>query len=89
MIYRRFGYLHARMLLRMQDKLRKLESLLDDYDDDDADADDDTQKRRLMSRDLDEAACKKQEPGIQTRTQILDEIETVLGNYGTSHIHSN
>ncbi|KAH8198234.1 hypothetical protein TruAng_007618 [Truncatella angustata] len=77
MIYRRFGYLHARMLLRLQDKLRVLESLLDDYDDEDAS--DETQKQLLMSRDLDEAACKKlvkQEPGTQTRTQILDEIET-------------
>jgi hypothetical protein len=83
MIYRRFGYLHARMLLRMQDKLRKLESLLDECDDDHAE--DDSQKRLLMSRDLDEAACKKQEPGTQTRTHILDEIETVLGSYGTTH----
>jgi hypothetical protein len=36
MLYRRFGYLHSRMLLRLQDKLRKLESQLDDYDDEDA-----------------------------------------------------
>jgi hypothetical protein len=86
MIYRRFGYLHARMLLRLQDKLRKLESMLDDYDDEDAG--DETQKRLLMSRDSDEAACKKlakEEPAAKTRTQILDEIEVVLGKYGTVH----
>lgn len=75
------------MLLRMQDKLRKLESLLDDCDDDHAD--DDTQKLLLMSRDSDEAACRRQEPGTQTRTQILDEIETVLRTYGTAHMGSN
>ncbi|KAK9788204.1 hypothetical protein SCARD494_09956 [Seiridium cardinale] len=82
MLYRRFGYLHSRMLLRLQDKLRVLESILDDHDDEDAS--EETHKRLLMSRDLDEAACKtllKQEPAVQTRTQILDEIEVVLGKY--------
>lgn len=82
MVYRRFGYLHSRMLLRMQDKLRKLEALLDDYDDEDAA--DENQKRLLTSRDSDESADRKQDPGIRTRTQILDEIEVVLEKYGTS-----
>lgn len=84
MIYRRFGYLHARMLLRLQDKLRKLEDLLDEHDDEDAAHD--TDKELLMSRDSDEAACKQMEkktPGLLTRTRILDEIEVVLGKYGT------
>ncbi|KAK6851579.1 hypothetical protein PG995_011704 [Apiospora arundinis] len=82
MIYRRFGYLHARMLLRLQDKLRKLEDLLDEHDDEDAAHE--TDKELLMSRDSDEAACKQMEkktPGLLTRTRILDEIEVVLGKY--------
>jgi hypothetical protein len=69
------------MLLRMQDKLRKLETLLDGYDDEDAA--DDSQKELLMSRDKDEAADRKADPGTRTRTEILDEIEVVLAKYGT------
>lgn len=80
MLYRRFGYLHSRMLLRLQDKLRKLESQLDDYDDEDAG--EEGNPRLLMSRDSDEAADSKLDPGIKTRTQILDEIEQVLEKYG-------
>ncbi|KAK8076645.1 hypothetical protein PG994_003917 [Apiospora phragmitis] len=75
MIYRRFGYLHARTLLRLQDKLRKLEQLLDESDDDDADGNE-TSKKCLMSRDYDEAECKelaKRVPTALTRTQVLDE----------------
>ncbi|KAK6822850.1 hypothetical protein PG987_014395 [Apiospora arundinis] len=76
MIYRRFGYLHSRMLLRLQDKLRALESRLDRYDSEDAA--DEEEKRLLMSKDRDEVACRKQAeevPNVPTRTQILDEIE--------------
>ncbi|KAK8108538.1 hypothetical protein PG984_014339 [Apiospora sp. TS-2023a] len=83
MIYRRFGYLHARTLLRLQDKLRTLEELLDENDDDDA-AGTETSKKCLMSRDYDEAECKalaEKVPTALTRTQILDEIEVVLGKY--------
>lgn len=68
------------MLLRLQDKLRKLETLLDDYDDEDAA--DEGKWRLLMSRDSDEAADRKHDPGTKTRTQILDEIEEVLWKYG-------
>ncbi|KAK8057781.1 hypothetical protein PG996_011718 [Apiospora saccharicola] len=83
MIYRRFGYLHARTLLRLQDKLRTLEELLDENDDDDASGTE-SNKKCLMSRDYDEAECKalaEKVPTALTRTQILDEIEVVLGKY--------
>ncbi|KAK8096084.1 hypothetical protein PG999_014106 [Apiospora kogelbergensis] len=83
MIYRRFGYLHARTLLRLQDKLRALEDLLDELDDEDAE-ESETSRKRLWSRDIDEAACKavtEKVPTALTRTQILDEIEEVLGKY--------
>ncbi|KAK7936734.1 uncharacterized protein PG986_015172 [Apiospora aurea] len=83
MIYRRFGYLHARILLRLQDKLRALEDLLDDLDDEDA-AGNETRRSLLWSRDNDEAACKavtEKVPTALTRTRILDEIEVVLGKY--------
>jgi predicted signal transduction protein with EAL and GGDEF domain len=82
MLYRRFGYLHSRMLLRKQDELRKLEAELDEIDE--LDAIDGTPQRRrlLMSRDSDEAADRREPEGIRTRTMILDEIEQKLEKYG-------
>ena len=82
MLYRRFGYLHSRMLLRKQDQLRKLELELDLYDDDDAGTE--SRKVLLTSREKDEAADRKEPDGTRTRTQILDEIEAVLEKYGQS-----
>lgn len=85
MIYRRFGYLHARTLLRLQDRLRVLEALLDSYDTEDAQDEDPSKKQLLISRRKDEADCKKRaqlDPDETTRTQILDEIEDVLARYG-------
>lgn len=80
MIYRRFGYLHSRTLLKKQDELRKLEMELDDYDDEDLNGTE--QQRRLLScRDSDEAADRKESKGTRTRTQILDEIEEKLEKY--------
>lgn len=85
MIYRRFGYLHARTLLRLQDRLRVLEALLDSYDTEDAQDEDQSKKQLLISRRKDEADCRKRaqiDPDESTRTQILDEIEEVLARYG-------
>lgn len=81
MLYRRFGYLHSRMLLRKQDELRKLEAELDEYDEEDANGTP-QQQRLLMSRDSDEAADRKEPEGARTRTMILDEIEQKLHKYG-------
>lgn len=85
MLYRRFGYLHSRLLLRKQDQLRKLEMELDDYDDYDADGPEE-RRRTLLSRDSDEAADRKLPPGTRTRTQILEEIEKKLATYGENKV---
>ncbi|CAG8971605.1 hypothetical protein HYALB_00007998 [Hymenoscyphus albidus] len=90
MIYRRFGYLHSRILLRKQDQLRTLEDELDEHDDGDLPEDETeeaTSRARLdlRSRDSDEASCAKtarESPGTRTRTDILDDIEIVLKQYG-------
>lgn len=82
MCYRRFGYLHARTLLRKQDRLRKLEEELEKYDNYDATTPEGI--RLLMSRDIDEAADRKEPANIRTRTQILDDIEMTLEKYGKS-----
>ncbi|KAH8678811.1 hypothetical protein BGZ60DRAFT_428633 [Tricladium varicosporioides] len=87
MIYRRFGYLHSRVLLRIQDQLRKLEQELDRYDKEDADAAEkgsEQSRKLLMSRDLDEAADRRElkaNPDLRTRTQILNDIEQCLEKY--------
>lgn len=87
MIYRRFGYLHSRVLLRKQDQLRVLENQLDMYDNEDAEEDEkegggSRARRLLRSRDSDEAACKNEDIGIRTRTDILNDIEAGLKQYG-------
>lgn len=87
-IYRRFGYLHSRLLLHKQDEIRRLEMELDELDNLD-EAGDAPDKRRARSRNADIAAEKKElaeDPTIRTRTIILDEIEGKLAAYGK---HSN
>ncbi|RFU34107.1 hypothetical protein B7463_g2216, partial [Scytalidium lignicola] len=63
MLYRRFGYIQARLLLSKQDQLRALEEDLDKVDKDDDDV-------FLVSRDRDEKANTK-------RYQLLQQIETI------------
>ena len=78
MIYRRFGALHARLLLNKQDELRELEDDLRDMDEQDA-KDEDTDIY-LMSRTKD----NKREPieGRETRKQLLETIEKKTLEYG-------
>ncbi|KAF7880403.1 uncharacterized protein EAF02_007249 [Botrytis sinoallii] len=82
-IYRRFGYLHSRLLLRKQDEIRRLEMELDELDDLD-EAEDAPDKRRARSRNADIAAERKElaeDPTLRTRTIVLDEIEANLAAY--------
>jgi len=86
-IYRSFNYLHARVLLELQDELRCLEEELADLDEEYLYSDDPRQKLRLMSRDQDmveariefEEAAKKLEnrhdgtlPNIHERGRLID-----------------
>ncbi|KAI9815762.1 MAG: hypothetical protein M1827_002158 [Pycnora praestabilis] len=71
MLYRRFGFLHSRILLYKQDELGHLEKKLDDLDHQDLLLD----KRCLKDRIRDDA----REP--QTRKQLLDLIEERLLKY--------
>ena len=78
MIYRRFGTLHARLLLNKQDELRELEDDLRDMDEQDLKGED--TDIYLMSRTKD----NKREPieGRQTRKQLLETIEKKTLEYG-------
>jgi hypothetical protein len=68
-IYRRFGYLQARLLLDKQDQLRLLEEQLDAFDD--------TDIARHTRRGL-----KRKQAAL--RRKLLKEIETVFMSYGRS-----
>ena len=68
MLYRRFGFLQARLLLNKQDQLRALEQQLDQIDSSD-------EEEYLTSRDNDEA-------DERPRTKLLRRIETNFKEYG-------
>jgi len=71
MVYRRFGYVQARLLLEKQDELRRLEQKLDSYDKK-------VQKARpinLMTLDL------RPEDAAQ-RKEIMDKLERKFCEYG-------
>lgn len=72
MIYRRFGFLQARIILHKQDELRSLEQRLDDMDQDDFAV---HEKRRfLKSRELDDAKIGK-------RRTLIEEIAKSFKEY--------
>jgi hypothetical protein len=75
MIYRRFGFLHARLLLQKQDELRLMEDALTELDRKDASGED---SHLLQCREDDEARedC--------ARKSLLNRIEETLLKYGKS-----
>jgi hypothetical protein len=71
MLYRRFGFLQARLLLNKQDQLRDLEQQLDDQDKKDANLNNGV----LMNREQDEAQNGP-------RIQLLKDTERTFEEYG-------
>lgn len=67
MLYRRFGFLQARLLLNKQDQLRALEEQLDEIDSED-------DEEHLKSRDMDDADETR-------RTKLLKKIEVKFKEY--------
>lgn len=80
-LYRSFSYLHARVLLDLQDEITSLEKELDEIDKHDAEY----HSRRLMSRELDIQESSSDGEN-RNRRVILGEIKVKLMEYGTSHI---
>lgn len=66
-LYRRFGYLHSRLLLEKQDVLRVLEHRLDQYDQENIE----TSYTRTLRKDE-----------IMPRQALLEEIERTFNSYG-------
>lgn len=86
-VYRRFGYLHSRLLLYKQDELRELEERLQTMDNLDLGGDNDT-KKCLKSRDLDDGRVGR--PGLGTRKSLFEIIERKALEYGKlGAIHSS
>lgn len=77
-VYRRFGFLHARLLLHKQDELRVLEEDLRDMDD--RDAGKKATKDFLMSRAKDD--LRRDLPENLKRKTLLAEIEKKTLEYG-------
>lgn len=79
-IFRRFGYLHSRLLIQRQDELRELEKHLADIDEQDWKGNDDT-RECLQSRELDECRQPPPLPG-RSRQELIDKIEDKTLKYG-------
>lgn len=82
MIYRRFGFLHARVLLQKQDELREMEKQLEAMDDNDSKGPE-VNRLSLRSRVRDDT-MKPTEPGKPTRKELLGKVEAKLLEYGNS-----
>ena len=79
-IYRRFGYIHARLLMHRQDELRVLERELGDMDLKD-NRDEDGQ-RCLRSREMDDRRSRREERGRACRSALFNQIEEKVLKYG-------
>lgn len=77
MIYRRFGYIHSRLLLNKQDELRELEDKLNDTDKRDERTT--NGKRYLASRVLGE---EREVSEREAHTSLLKKIEEKALQYG-------
>jgi hypothetical protein len=82
-VYRGFHYLHARVLLEIQNEVAVLERELDYLDREDREGDL-ARQRTLRSRAMDMRAAKKQQ-GARTRRDVLKEIRAKLLEYGKSN----
>lgn len=72
MLYRRFGYLQARVLLDKQDRLRHLEERLDEFDENNQDCSVTTEPNEMTAS------------AIEARNELLSMIDSALAGYGTA-----
>jgi hypothetical protein len=81
-IYRTFGYLHARVILQLQDELRALEDALLELDADDKYSDDPRQRARVTSRDVDmeEARLAQERSNTQVNASNNDATNSDASN---------
>jgi hypothetical protein len=77
MLYRRFGFLQARIILYKQDELRELEEELDKMDNSDAAS----RPGKLKSRERDDADSDDRQNLIRKITAAFREYGSVLESY--------
>ena len=82
MIYRRFGTLHARLLLHAQDELRQMETQLLRMDKRDNMTEDG--RDFLMSRENDDA--REVMPGRESRKQLIERTKQKTIEYGLKNL---
>lgn len=79
MIYRRFGFLHSRLLLWKQNELEEVEQALDELDRADARGSK-VRERCLRSREHDQTRTDMN--GKESRAQLLQRGEALIREYG-------
>ena len=79
MIYRRFGFLHSRLLLDKQDELREIEDTLDSIDKRDSNGSE--KARKCLQSRLKDDSCNDSND-ITTRRALLQKAEEKLNTYG-------
>lgn len=86
MIYRRFGFLHARILLQKQDELRELEEAIDTIDEEDASLDRGTDKSRKCLKSRIKEERREDTQTRQSRKELLRSAEDKVREYGDYQI---
>lgn len=79
-IYRAFHYLHARVILDLQEEIRDLEKQLEVLDL--CDSSDSDTELRVRSRRDDLLEGREDDVGVSKRATLLEEIRGKLLNYG-------
>ena len=83
MLYRRFGYVHSRLLLYRQDELRELEESLYEMDKHDENSEDG--RLCLASREIDN---DREDLGErESRSSLIDRMEKKAFQYGISGVY--
>lgn len=83
MLYRRFGSVYARLLLRKQDEMRRIETTLQGMDKMDAE---ESHGEYLMSHCLDDDRDCKPSTWPESRGQLMDRLERKALDYGIKHL---
>lgn len=79
MIYRRFGFLHSRLLLWKQDELREIEQILERLDWEDANG---SHHAKLCLRSREDDAMRTDRVGKEQRSDLLRKGEQLIKEYG-------
>lgn len=83
MLYRRFGSVYSRLLLRKQDEMRRIESTLQSMDKTDAE---EGHGEYLMSHVLDDEREHIPTTWPESRAELMDKLERKALNYGIKHL---